>query len=341
MALERGGFIMKHTTYALRAMLIGLIGLCAMALSGPVSAQGVNPQASAAKEEQMLTQLQQVQGRITIPDQKAAVLMQPMGREWRQFHNTTMFWTGAVAILGMLGALTAFYTVRGRIMIDAGPSMQRILRFTGFERFVHWLTASSFIVLAITGLNVAFGRFLLLPLIGPEAFTAFSQWGKYAHNFLAFPFMIGVVFMFLVWVKDNLPTGLDLVWLKAAGGLFGSSHPPAKKFNAGQKIIFWIVIFGGTALSITGLSLIFPFYASGIEGMQVAQIIHGLVAGIVTAIMIAHIYIGSVGMEGAIDAMASGEVDLNWAKEHHSLWVEEEMAKGHGPKTLPHGVAAE
>jgi formate dehydrogenase subunit gamma len=328
---------MKRISTSIRAAFFGLLGavLLIAAAPLPLSAQVVNPTAQAVKEEQLLRQLQQVDGRITIPDAKASVLIQPAGREWREFHSTTMFWTGAVSVLGMIVLLAVFYMVRGRIMIDSGPSGRTITRFNSFERFIHWMTAGTFIVLAVTGLNVVFGKFLLLPLIGAEAFTTVSQLGKYAHNYLAFPFMIGVVFMFLVWAKDNLPSAVDAAWISAGGGLFvKGAHPPAKKFNAGQKLIFWTVIIGGVALSVSGIILLFPFYQTTVENMQLAQIVHGLVGAVIVAIMIAHIYIGSVGMEGAFDAMGSGEVDLNWAKEHHSLWVEEEMSKsGSGSKT--------
>jgi formate dehydrogenase subunit gamma len=235
-----------------------------------------------------------------------------------------------------------FYSIRGRIMIDSGPSGRTILRFNGFERFVHWLTASCFIVLALSGLNVSFGKYLLLPLLGAEAFSAMSQLAKYAHNFLAFPFIIGLVFMFLVWVKDNIPEGGDLDWLKAGGGLMSKGHhPPAKKFNAGQKVIFWVVIGGGTVLSITGLMLLFPFSGTVIADLQLGQTIHGILSGLIVAVMMAHIYIGSVGMEGALDAMNSGEVDLNWAREHHSLWVEEVEAQEREVHDKAKSVAAE
>ncbi len=320
--------------FPLRAAFFGLFGAILLAVSAPApaAAQIVNPTAQAVQEDKLLRQLHHLEGRISIPDQKASVLIQPAGREWREFHNTTVFWTGAISILGILAALLVFYAVRGRIAIDSGPSGKTMTRFNGFERFIHWMTAGTFIVLGITGLNVAFGKYLLLPLIGAEAFTTFSQLGKYAHNYLAFPFMIGVVFMFLAWVKENIPNAVDVAWLKAGGGLFvKGAHPPAKKFNAGQKLIFWSVILGGVALSISGVILLFPFYATGMAEMQLAQIVHGIVGGVIVAIMIAHIYIGSVGMEGAFDAMGSGEVDVNWAKEHHSLWVKEEAEKGKVP----------
>jgi formate dehydrogenase subunit gamma len=130
-----------------------------------------------------------------------------------------------------------------------------------------------------------------------------------------------------MWIKDNIPNSTDVEWLKQGGGLVGKKHPPAYRFNAGQKIVYWVVVLGGVAVAVSGYLLMFPFYGTGIAGMQLAQIIHGIVGVLMIAAMLAHIYIGTIGMEGAFDAMGSGEVDVNWAKEHHKLWVDEEMGK--------------
>ena len=143
-----------------------------------------------------------------------------------------------------------------------------IVRFNAFERFVHWMTATCFIVLALSGLNITFGKPLLLPLIGPEAFTAWSQWAKYAHNYLSFPFTLGVVLIFLMWIAGNIPNRVDVEWLKQGGGIVGDEHPPAYRFNAGQKMIYWIVVLGGAAVAVTGYLLMFPFYGTDIAGMQ-------------------------------------------------------------------------
>lgn len=305
-----------------------------LAFAVPASAQ-VNPTASAVKEEQLLQQLKKVEGRVSIPDAKSGVLMQP-GGDWRNVHNRTLPLVATIAILGMLALLVLFYATKGKIRIDAGASAQRILRFTMMERFIHWITAVCFIALAISGLNVTFGKTLLLPIIGPEAFTAFSQFAKYVHNYVAFPFIIGLVLMFLVWAVDNLPNQTDINWIKAGGGFLKKGHPPAGKFNGGQKLIFWSVVLGGAALSFTGIILLFPFWGTSIGDIQLAQIVHALVAALLIAVMIAHIYIGSIGMEGAFDAMGSGEVDLNWAREHHSLWVDEVTRKGgSAPSAVP------
>jgi len=311
--------------------------LLVIALPAPSVAQQVNPTASSVKEQQLLQELNRIQGRVSIPDQRSGVLVQPAGRDWRELRNVTLRWIGGIAILGMLAVLVIFYLSRGMVRLESGRSGRTIVRFTAFERFVHWLTAACFIVLAISGLNITFGRPLLLPLIGFEAFSEWSQWAKYAHIYLSFPFTIGVVVIFLIWIAGNIPNKVDVDWLKRGGGMVGHDHPPAYRFNAGQKAIYWIVIIGGTAVAVSGYLLMFPFYLSGIEGMQWAQIVHSIVAVLFVAAMLAHIYIGTIGMEGAFEAMGSGTVDVNWAKEHHSLWVEEEQARaasGDAPRTV-------
>jgi formate dehydrogenase subunit gamma len=266
-------------------------------------------------------------GRITIPNSSAATLIQPEGRDWRVFHNVTLSWVGGIAVLGMLAILALFYATFGRVRLDTGLSGRTIQRFNIFERVAHWMTAGSFVVLALSGLNLTFGRYLLLPLIGPEAFTTFSMWGKIAHNFLSFPFTLGIVLLFLSWVKDNIPNAVDVAWFKAGGGLTGKSHPAAGRFNGGQKMVFWITVIGGALVAASGYLLVFPFAVTDIAGMQLAHMVHGLISMLMIAAMLGHIYIGTLGMEGALGAMTSGEVDFNWAKTHHSLWVEEELAK--------------
>jgi formate dehydrogenase subunit gamma len=298
----------------------------------------VNPTAQSVKEQELLKELRKIQGRGTLPDTRSQVLEQPAGRDWRQFHQVTLRWIGAIAILGMLALLILFYLIRGMVRIENGRSGRTLVRFNAFERFVHWMTASCFIVLALSGLNITFGKELLTPLVGPEAFAGWSQWAKYAHNYLSFPFTIGVVLMFLMWIAWNFPSGADFRWLREGGGIVGNKHPPARRFNAGQKLIYWVVVLGGAAAAITGYLLMFPFYATPVAGftvgttdiaaVQLAQMIHGIVGLLFIAIMLAHIYIGTIGMEGAFEAMGRGQVDVNWAQQHHSLWLEKERARG-------------
>jgi formate dehydrogenase subunit gamma len=329
-------------------LLVSLVGICGLALvatpiATPAFAQQqpstVNPTADAVKEDQLLNQLRIINGRGTIPDVKSYNLEQPGGRDWRHFQEVVLPWIGAISILGMLVLLVVFYLIRGMVRMERGRSGRTIVRFNSFERFVHWMTATCFIILAITGLNITFGRKLLLPLMSADAFTAWSQAGKYAHNFLSFPFTLGVILIFLMWIAWNLPSRDDVEWLKEGGGMVGNKHPPAGHFNAGQKMIYWIVVLGGGAMAATGYMLMFPFALTDVAGMQTTAMVHGVVAVLFVAVMIAHAYIGTIGMEGAFEAMGTGTVDLNWAKQHHNTWVEEEVAKGRGA-TPPSGATA-
>ena len=149
-------------------LIAGAIALAfVVAMAAPVSAQQVNPTAAAVKEDQLLRSLKVIDGRGTIPDKSSYVLQQPGGRDWRQFHQVTLKWIGGIAILGMLAVLVLFYLKRGMVKIQGGRSGRQVIRFTSFERMVHWMTATCFIILAISGLNLTFGKSLLLPLIGP------------------------------------------------------------------------------------------------------------------------------------------------------------------------------
>jgi formate dehydrogenase subunit gamma len=338
---------------SLHSILKSIVGpLCLafvllVAPSLPATAQlSFKPTEQAVQEDKLLNALKggdKVTGRITIPDQTAANLIQPAGVGWRDFQRSWLPWIAGIAILGMLALLALFFFVRGRVRVDKGFSGKTLVRFPSFERFTHWMTATCFIILGLSGLNISFGRTLLLPMIGPEAFSTLSAWGKIAHNYLAFPFMLGIVIMFVVWIKDNIPGRVDWEWLKAGGGLLrNGKHPPAKRFNAGQKGIFWMVIIGGVLMSLSGWYMLFPYQAGDVTSLQVWTVVHAVVALLFIAGILAHIYIGSLGMEGAFDAMGTGEVDVNWAREHHSLWADEAQAKSRAPGgPPPRGVPAE
>lgn len=284
------------------------------------------------------------------------IIIQDGGMRWLEWRKGPLREWGGWLLAGMVGLLALFLLLRGPIRIDGGRTGETILRFNALERFGHWLLAGSFILLAVSGLITLFGRPLLIPLLGKDAFAPVALASKWVHNNVAWAFMLAVVWVFVFWIVHNIPNRADLVWLAKGGGLFmRGSHPPARKFNAGQKIVFWVVIVLGASISASGLSLLFPFempmfaktfeflnalglpQAVGLgelpvelsphEDMQYAQLWHSVVAFVFIAIVIAHIYLGSIGMEGAFDAMESGEVDRQWAREHHSLWFEEETGE--------------
>jgi len=312
---------------------VALLMFSAMLAALPAGAQQPNPQqpvdpdASAAKEQTLLQQVPRIEGRIDIPDKKASVLIQPAGRQWDYFHEVILRWLGAIVILGMIVLLALAYLVIGRIRISSGRSGRKVRRFTGFERFSHWLTAVSFVLLGLTGLNITFGKLVLLPVMGPEAFSASAQYAKYVHNFVSFSFVVGLVLIVALWIKDNIPGRVDIDWVKHGGGFIKSKHAPAGRFNAGEKLVFWFALGAGIAVIVSGYLLLFPFYLTNIAGMQIAQVVHAVVAVLFVAVILAHIYIGTLGMEGAFEAMGTGEVDLNWAKEHHDLWLADKLAK--------------
>lgn len=362
-------WFMKFAGTAVLAMFLAVGGLAGMTGvpvldAAPAAAQQDGPtggrvpgnvQGAFSDSEMWRAVRGGIVGEVSIPDQNSAVLVQSQGESFRNFRNGPLKQWSAIGMAAILGLLVLFYLLRGKIRIDAGPSPtgETIERFNGFERAIHWVTASSFIVLAITGLNLMYGRYFLLPAIGPEAFAAITQWGKYAHNYIAFAFMVGIVCMFFMWIRNNIPDMTDVRWIAVGGGLFSKGvHPPAKRFNAGQKLIFWSVVVGGFTLSTSGLMLMFPYeYAAWaktfgflnsigfdmpttvlpIHEAQLNVIWHGAVGVLMIIIIIGHIYIGSVGMEGAFDAVGSGQVDVNWASEHHGLWVKE--LRGETPAT--------
>jgi formate dehydrogenase subunit gamma len=319
------------------SLVAAALTMLALLVVAPAYAQnqsGSNPTAQAVNEQQLLDELNKIQGRVTIPDGRAATLQQPQGREFRAFHEGTLPWIGGIAVIGMLLVLALFYFIRGRIRTQAPESHIRVLRFDALERLTHWVTATAFIVLAITGLNFVFGKRLLMPLIGADAFSTWSQWAKYAHDFFSWAFMLGIVIMLVIWVWENLPDRYDAHWLKVGGGFFDKSnrtHPPAARFNAGQKLIFWAVVLGGAALSVSGIYMLFPFWFTDVNGMQLAQTVHAVVGVLMVAVILGHIYIGTLGMEGAYEAMGSGTVDLSWAREHHSAWAEKQKVEAGSP----------
>jgi len=315
---------------------IRLVSFAALLLALMVSAPGIaqkigpdgapNPTASVTSERELFRQFPRAEGRIDIPDTKASVLIQPAGRTWDYFHEVLLHWGGAIVILGMVAVLGAAYLIMGRLRITAGRSGRKIVRFKAFERFSHWLTAVSFVILGLTGLNITFGKILLLPVIGPDAFSSVSQAAKYVHNFTSFSFVAGLILIIVIFFKDNIPEKVDLEWLKQGGGFIKNKHAPAGRFNPGEKAVYWLSLAAGVFVSVSGFVLLFPFFGTDIADMQIAQAVHAIVAVLFVALILGHIYIGTLGMEGAFEAMGTGEVDLNWAKEHHDVWLARKLA---------------
>jgi formate dehydrogenase subunit gamma len=333
------GSVQMSKNNARRRLVFVIVSICILAVFsvapvywttffGPAAAQSQgsvpgNSLGTVSDTEMWRAVRQGVSGTVSIPDEKAAVLVQSEGDNWRAWRNGPILIVGAIAFWVMFFVVFGFYNLRGKVRIRSGRSGRKLLRFGFVERFGHWLTAGSFLVLAVTGVNMLYGKYVLIPLLGQETFAFLTQWGKYIHNYVAFAFMAGLLLIFALWVRDNLWDRYDWNWIRKGGGLLiPHHHPPAAKFNFGQKTMFWAVIVCGALLSITGLNLLFPFALAGLEQMQWIQAIHATVSQVICMAMVAHIYIGTIGMEDAFNAMSTGYVDENWAKEHHKAWYD-------------------
>jgi formate dehydrogenase subunit gamma len=330
-----------------RSFVATIAVLTFIAMASPSIAQqrnpdgAPNPTASVLSQQTLLHQYPRIEGRIDILDPRASVLIQPAGRVWVYFHEVILHWFGTIVIIGMLFLLLIAYLIIGPLRVTGGRSGIKILRFTSFERFAHWLNATSFVILALTGLNITFGKLILLPMIGPDNFTVVSQATKYLHNFVSVAFVIGMLLITVLWVKDNIPRQVDFRWLAEGGGFIKSRHPPAGRFNAGEKLVFWLSLAASVVMIVSGYLLIFPFYLTNIFGMQLAQGAHAIVALLFVALIMGHIYIGTIGTQGAFEAMGEGTVDFNWAREHHSLWLEQMSRMGENPAAQPADTPAE
>lgn len=271
----------------------------------------------------------------SLPDPEASILIQPhaqfpgqarattAGEAWRQYRNGPLTnyggWLLAAAVVGMV----AVYLIFGPIRLKETRTGRLIERFTALERITHWTTAISFIVLAVSGLIMLFGKYVLLPVFGHTLFGWLTYALKTVHNFVGPLFTVAVVVMFVIFVKDNLPHASDIKWLARLGGLIGKEHVSSGRFNAGEKLWFWGgMMVLGLLVSASGfvLDMLLPGIAYTRGNMQIAHVIHLVGALLFVTAAFGHIYMGTVGMEGAYAAMRTGYVDDAWAKEHHDLW---------------------
>ncbi len=261
----------------------------------------------------------------TLPKNEGGVLIQSAGEDWRQLRNGPITQYGGWALVGMLLVLAAFYLIRGTIALTSAPTGRLIERFTLVERAAHWTTAISFCVLAVTGVLLLFGKHVVLPVFGHSAFSVIAVASKVLHNFVGPLFSLAMVVTFAIFVKDNLPTSSDLTWFARLGGLFSrGSHVPSGRFNAGEKVWFWGgLTLLGLIMTVTGLILDFPNFQQTRGQMQLAWTWHVIAAVLFILGALGHIYMGTLGMEGAYRAMKTGYVDETWAREHHEYWYDD------------------
>ena len=251
------------------------------------------------------------------------------GESWRQVRNNIIIPYGAALLLIAVGAMALFYFSKGTIELHGQETGRKIERFTPFERSAHWANAIAFVTLAVSGVVMAYGKFFLLPVIGATLFGWLTYALKNVHNFAGPLFAVSLVVVFVTFLKDNMPSKDDLVWVLKGGGLFSNTEVPSHRFNAGEKVVFWGgVLFLGAVVVASGLVLdkLIPGLIYERSTMQIANMIHGVATLFMMAMFIGHIYMGTIGMRGAYKAMREGYVDETWAKEHHQLWYDDVKA---------------
>jgi formate dehydrogenase subunit gamma len=322
-----------------------------LALALPVAAQekSAAPATDLAKEQQQRTvnqpgnnsevwrEVRSGQPNYTsVPGREAGVLVQPQarfpgqdamttaGEAWRKFRNGPITFYGGWLIVLVAAVIAAIYFVMGPIKLHEKPSGRLIERFTLVERWAHWVMAISFCVLAVSGLVILFGKHVLLPVFGYTLFAWLSSLMKNLHNFVAPLFIVSLLVFIVIYIKDNLPEKGDMAWMMNGWKMFKGEHLPSGRFNAGEKAWFW----GGVVLlclivSISGLILLFPNFDQLRVTMQQASVVHAIAAILVMAAGLGHIYMGTVGVEGAYGNMRDGMTDETWAKEHHQYWYED------------------
>ena len=276
-------------------------------------------------------------GYTSLPTPEAGNLIQPFvqypgstltnaGEAWRQVRNNWIIPYGAAVMLIVLGAIAIFYWRKGSLPLHGAETGRKIERFTPLERSAHWANAIAFCILAVSGLVMAFGKFVILPVVGATLFGWLSYALKNAHNFAGPVFAVSLVVVIITFARDNLPRAEDLRWLVHGGGLFGGKEIASHRFNAGEKVLFWAGVFLlGLVVVGSGLVLdkLLPSLVYERGTMQIAHMVHAAAAMLMMAMFLGHIYMGTIGMQGAYKAMRTGYVDETWAKEHHELWLDD------------------
>ncbi|MGY6270921.1 formate dehydrogenase subunit gamma [Achromobacter denitrificans] len=251
------------------------------------------------------------------------------GEAWRQVRNHWIIPYGGGLLLIVLVAILLFYVGKGKIKLREAPTGRRIERFTYFERAAHWVNATAFVILALSGIVMAFGKFFLLPIMGSALFGWMTWVLKTTHNFVGPVFAVSLIVVLLTFIKDNIPHRYDLIWIKKGGGLLNGAHVPSHRFNAGEKIMFWGgMLFLGLIAVFSGLFLdrVVPDLDYSRGNMQIAHMIHAVSVILMTCMIMGHIYLGTIGMQGAFKAMKTGYVDEAWAREHHEFWYDDIQA---------------
>ncbi|GGK77851.1 formate dehydrogenase subunit gamma [Amphritea balenae] len=262
-------------------------------------------------------------GRTQSQANEAGQLINVQGEEWRHWRNQWITPAGAYALGGTLAVLLIFYLLVGQNKLDSARTGNTIERWKRFDRAMHWTVATLFIILAISGLSLLYGKFFLRDALGASLWGNYATLCKLAHNYLGPLFVLGLLLMIVKWMKHNVFNRTDLTWFLQGGGMVGKAHPSAGYMNGGEKAWFWVLTLVGIVVCASGLVMDFPNFGQYRETMQLANLIHGGASLLLIAASFGHIYIGTAGTEGALEGMKTGYVDETWAKQHHDQWYDE------------------
>jgi formate dehydrogenase subunit gamma len=262
----------------------------------------------------------------SLPGRETNVLIQSQGQTWRALRSPLLGLGGGIIALAVVG-LAVFYLVRGKLDYERKPGDRVIQRFAPIDRYAHWLLAITWVTLAITGLILSVGKAVLLPLLGYTLFSWLAAFAKNVHNFIGPVLIVAIPLMFIRFVRDNGLGTEDVKWFANIMGYFKGHEYPSGKFNAGEKLVFWVVlVLLSTILVASGLVLVFPNFDQTRATMQYANVVHMVAAYVAIALACVHIYLGTIGMTDAYRAMRDGYVDASWAKHHHRRWYEDIVA---------------
>jgi formate dehydrogenase subunit gamma len=309
------------------AMVVPLSGYLYVAVAQPQVETSADWQETNPRSEYWREARQGTEGYSAVKGPAANVLIDNGGQNFRQIRNgpisTVGPWVLAVMLLGVAGM---FVLSGGGQKVEKPLSGKRVPRWSSYVRVVHWIMSIAFLLLAITGLSLLFGRAVLIPLMGAEGFSAWAFAAKYIHNYSGPVFLVTLVALVLSMARDNLPSRVDIDWFLKGG--FAGKHVPTGKLNAGEKLWFWFNATGGVVVALTGLFLILPNVFEGRSGMQIALLLHAGLALLYIGGSFIHMYMGTVGARGALDAITKGHVSSEWAEQHHDLWYYEVRDNG-------------
>jgi formate dehydrogenase subunit gamma len=206
--------------------------------------------------------------------------------------------------------------------MSARTATGNIRRYSMEERVVHWTSALTYMYALGTGLAFYAPHLYWIALLLGGAPTS-----RFWHPIIALVFLASVVWMLRSWIGDMRITAADRAWGRAMNHYIANEDeevPPADRFNLGQKYFFWVMLWGGIGLLISGAILWFPeLIPWNLRLLRSAAIlVHVACALITIGAFIIHVYMGAALVKGGLTAIIRGEVTPAWARMHHRLWYE-------------------